>query len=169
MNPNTIVKNTAIAIFAALLMTSGTTFSALAYETGYGPIQLIRAQNIDDPAGPCKTADIDAGVAIAQGPHYPQIALEQGLEGFATVTFSMAFDGGTSNVKLAGTSGNSSLDQAAVDAVKSSRFAPEVHNCGKIAGLYGVSVVFSQSNAPDWPNLVVGSSSGTGGGHIVSK
>ena len=79
----------------------------------------------------------------------------------------MALDGSVSNVKLAGTSGNRFFDQAAVDAVKSSRFVPEVHNCSKIAGIYGIPVIFSQANAPDWPNIVLGSGGGTGGRRLI--
>jgi hypothetical protein len=70
---------------------------------------------------------------------------------------------------LAGTSGNRWFDQAAVEAVKSARFAPAVQNCSKIAGLYGIPVVFSQSNAPDWPNIVLGGGAGSGGGRPLIK
>ena len=50
------------------------------------------------------------------------------------------------------------LDQAAVEAVRNSRFTPEIHNCAKIAGIYDVPVFFSLSdNEADWQNLLVGS------------
>jgi TonB family protein len=158
-----------IAVLAAFLATIGTVSSALANETSYGPVQLITAQTIDDPPGVCKSEDTNATLSRAASPQYPEIALQQGVEGFSIVTFTMALDGSVSNVKLAGTSGNRLLDQAAVDAVKSSRFAPETHNCSKVAGIYGVPVVFSQKNASDWPNLVIGSGGGTGGGRQVIK
>jgi|GEM_PF-2889355 len=167
MYRNTPVNRTMIAALAVLVTVIGTVSGARAAETGYGSVQLITAQTIDDPAGPCKSADSAASITLARAPLYPTIALGEGVEGFATVTFTMSLDGSASNVKLAGTSGNRWLDQAAIDAVKSSRFAPEMHNCAKIAGLYGVPVVFSQSNAPDWPNIVVGNGAGTGGRIVV--
>ena len=168
MHPNTKVNSTTIAALAVLVAVIGTVSIALAAEAGYGPVQLIKAQTIGDPAGPCKSADTAASIALARAPQYPEIALAEGVEGFATVTFTMALDGSASNVKLAGTSGNRLLDHAAIDAVKSARFAPEMDNCAKIAGLYGVPVVFSQSNAHDWPNIFVGNGARTGG-HIVVK
>ena len=167
MHRNTKVNSTMTAALAVLVAVIGTVSIAFAAETGYGSVQLLKAQTIDDPVGPCKSADTAASIALARAPRYPEIALEQRVEGFAIVTFTMALDGGASNVKLAGTSGNRLLDQAATDAVKSARFAPEMDNCAKIAGLYGVPVVFSLSNAPDWPNIVIGGA-GTGG-HIVVK
>ena len=168
MHRNTTINHTMIAALAALVAVVGTVSSALAYETGYGPVQLVTAQQIDDPPGPCSSKDTEAGISLAVSPQYPEIALQEGLEGFSTVTFSMALDGSVSNVKLAGTSGNHLFDQAAVDAVKSTHFTPEVHNCSKIAGIYGIPVVFSQANAPDWPNIMVGSGTGAGG-HIRIK
>ena len=106
-----------IAALAPLVAVIGTISSALAYETGYGPVQLVTAQTTDDPPGPCKSDDTAASLTRAMAPQYPEIALQQGLEGFSIVTFTMALDGSVSNVKLAGTSGNRLLDQAAVDAV----------------------------------------------------
>ena len=158
-----------IAALAALVAIIGTASSAFAAETGYGPVQLITAQQIDDPAGPCKSEDTPGGITRAMAPRYPQIAFEEGLEGFSTVTFTMALDGSASNVKLAGTSGNRWFDLAAVEAVKSSRFVPATQNCSKIAGLYGVPVVFSLSNAPDWPSLYLVGGGSVGGGRPLIK
>ena len=165
MHSNTTITLTKIAALAALVAVIGTASSALAAETGYGTVQLVTAQQVDDPAGPCKSEDTAAGIAQAMAPRYPEIALAEGIEGFSIVTFTMALDGSASNVKLAGTSGNRLLDQAATDAVKSARFVPAAHNCAKISGIYGVPVVFSQSNAPEWPGLFLGS--GPGGRQLV--
>ena len=166
MNRNALT-NTWIAGLAALVAVIGTISSALAAETGYGPVQLISAQKIDDPPGACTSPDKAAGISRAWAPQYPEIALQTNQEGFATVTFSLALDGSVSNVKLAGTSGNRLLDQAAVDAVKSSRFTPVTQNCNTIAGVYGVPVVFSLKNASDWPNMVIGSGGGTSSKIVV--
>ena len=162
LNPLT---HTWIAGLAALVAVIGTVSSAMAYETGYGPVQLVTAQQIDDPPGACTSADKPAGFAFASSPLYPEIALQMNQEGFSTVTFALALDGSVSNVKLAGTSGNRLLDQAAVDAVKSSRFTLVTQHCAKIAGTYGVHVVFSLSNASDWPNIVIPSIESSAG-HI---
>ncbi|MBV8596666.1 MAG: energy transducer TonB [Candidatus Eremiobacteraeota bacterium] len=163
------INHTWIAAVAALVAVIGTVSSALAYETGYGPVQLINATQIDDPPGACTSADKPAGISRAWAPQYPEIALQMNQEGFSTVTFSLALDGSVSNVKLAGTSGNRLLDQAAVDAVKSSRFTPATQKCNTIAGTYGVPVVFSLRNANDWPNMVIGSGGGTAAARQVVK
>lgn len=166
MNRNPLI-NIWIAGLAALVAVIGTVSSALAAETGYGPVQLVTAQQIEDPPGACTSPDKAAGISRAFAPQYPEIALLENQEGFATVTFSLALDGSVSNVKLAGTSGNRLLDQAAVDAVKSSRFTPVTQKCNTIAGIYGVPVVFSLSNASDWPNMVIGSGAGTSSRTVV--
>ena len=161
------ISHTWIAALAALVAVIGTVSSAMAYETGYGPVQLVNATQIDDPPGACTSADKPAGISRAWAPRYPEIALQENQEGFSTVTFTLALDGSVSNVKLAGTSGNRLLDLAAVDAVKSSRFTPVVQKCSAIAGTYGVPVVFSLSNANDWPNIVIGSGGGTAARQVV--
>ena len=150
--------NLKIAALAALVAVTGTIASALAAETGFGPVQLIQAQTIDDPPGACENADRSAGITRDWEPTYPEFALGEGVEGVSTVTFTMALDGAVSNATLANASGNHMLDQAAVEAVRNSRFTPEIHNCAKIAGIYDVPVFFSLSdNEADWQNLLVGS------------
>ena len=67
----------------------------------------------------------------------------------------MALDGSVSNVMLAGTSGNRLFDRAAVDAVKNSHFAPATRHCGKVAGVYGVPVIFAKGeDNSGWATIV---------------
>src|SRR5271165_2781207 len=106
MHRITTINRTMIAALAALVAVIGTVSSVLAAETGYGPVQLVTVQTIDDPPGPCSSKDTDATITRAMAPQYPEIALQEGLEGYSLVTFSMGLDGSVSNVKLAGTSGN---------------------------------------------------------------
>lgn len=128
---------------ATLAFIAGFASIASAYETGYGPIQLVSVSQTIDPPG-CTASDADATIIKGYAPQYPEINLEQGLEGYSLVTFTMALDGSVSNVALAGTSGNRLFDRAAVDAVKKSHFAPATRHCDKVAGVYGVPVVFAK-------------------------
>jgi len=55
---------------------------------------------------------------------YPPLAKRLGLEGTARVRFTVSADGSVSSLTLAETSGDSSLDQAALDAVQDSSPLP---------------------------------------------
>jgi outer membrane biosynthesis protein TonB len=93
MHRNTTISLTKIAALVALVAVIGTASTAFAAQTGYGPVQLATAQQIDDPAGPRKSEDTAPVITHAMAPRYPEIALAEGLEGFSTVTFTMALDG----------------------------------------------------------------------------
>ena len=135
------VKLGTIGLVASIAVMLGGASIAAAYQTGYNDLQLIA---LTDPA-PASCSDASATIAQAYFPRYPQIALEMGEEGDSIVTFTMGLDGSASNVKLAGTSGNRLFDRAAVDAVSKTRFNPALQHCSKLAGLYGIHVVFRQS------------------------
>ena len=65
MHRDRTINHTMIAALAALVAVIGTVSSALAYETGYGPVQLVTAQQIDDPRDPAR-ARISTLVLLAR-------------------------------------------------------------------------------------------------------
>lgn len=149
-----------IGVVTTIAVMLGVASIASAYQTGYNDLQLIA---VTDPA-PASCSDASATIAQGYVPRYPQIALEMGKEGDSIVTFTMGLDGSVSNVKLAGTSGNRLFDRAAVDAVSKTRFNPAIQHCSKLAGLYGIHVVFRQSTPDEGQFLVP-----LGGGARVIK
>lgn len=131
-----------IGFAAALAAVIGVATTAVASETGFSQIQPLYTIEAATPL--CAGTEQSARMLQAHTPDYPAIALGMGVEGSALVVFTMSKDGTIADASVADTSGNQWLDRAAVDAVRKSRFAPAVHNCSKIAGVYGVEVLFAR-------------------------
>jgi TonB family protein len=128
----------AAAVSAVASLASGSS----AYETGFGPVSLAAATQAVDALS-CSVSNAPARIVLPDWPEYPQIPLEEDVEGFSLVAFTLDLNGNVSDVRLASSSGNVLLDRAAVDAVRQSRFAPAISNCAKIAGSYDMPIVFS--------------------------
>ena len=133
-----VLASTAAAAAAGLATIS----SAAAYETGFSELRPLYTMQAADSH--CKTSEEVARMTLVVQPEYPEIALGQGIEGSTLVVFAMSNKGTVSNATIADTSGDIWLDFAALDAVERSHYAPAVHNCAKIAGLYGIEVVFAK-------------------------
>jgi TonB family protein len=129
----------AAAVLAAVI---GVATTAAASETGLSALQPL--YTIEAPTPLCAGSESLARITDAHQPEYPAIALGMGVEGNTLVVFTMNQNGTIADASVADTSGNQWLDQAAVDAVRKSRFAPAVHNCSKIGGVYGVEVLFAR-------------------------
>jgi len=145
MTSNSLQKTLRLGLIgtaAALAAVVGLATTAAAYETGFSQISPLFT--IEAPTPLCAGSEASARISDVHQPQYPEIALGQGIEGSALVVFTMAKDGTIADASIADTSGNRWLDSAAVDAVRKSRFAPAVHNCSKIGGVYGVQVLFAR-------------------------
>jgi protein TonB len=129
----------AAAVLAAVV---GIATTAAAAETAVG--QLHPLYTIESATPLCAGSEASARITDIHQPEYPAIALGMGVEGSTLVVFTMNQDGTIADASVADTSGNQWLDHAAVDAVRKSRFAPAVHNCSKIGGVYGVEVLFAR-------------------------
>ena len=129
----------AAAVLAAVV---GIATTATAAETAVGQLQPL--YTIESTTPLCAGSEASARITDIHQPEYPAIALGMGVEGNALVVFTMNQDGTIADASVADTSGNQWLDRAAVDAVRKSRFAPAVHNCSKIGGVYGVEVLFAR-------------------------
>lgn len=77
---------------------------------------------------------------------YPEMAKEQGASGETDVAVTLDATGHVIATKIAKSAGNPLLDQAALQAAKSSSFSPQIENCRAVGGVYIFQVVFSPDN-----------------------
>ena len=81
------------------------------------------------PAGPVNASDriVDAKMSYAAAPEYPDIARDQGVRGTSVVFVTVDSHGSIVHMSIASSSGNVSLDRAALTAARSSQYlAPKV-------------------------------------------
>ncbi|MBC5809298.1 MAG: energy transducer TonB [Candidatus Eremiobacteraeota bacterium] len=91
----------------------------------------------------CASPHQDAKTTQKAEADYPEMARQQGAVGTATVKVSLSATGGVNNVSIFKSAGNQSLDQEALKAARNSRYAPEVEDCQKTAGVYLFVVEFT--------------------------
>lgn len=97
------------------------------------PVQAQSAQRM------C-IANSGAHIVMIHAPDYPTIARIQGATGTAIVQVDLSASGDLSTASILKSSGNRFLDDAALRAVRDSRFAPEVTDCATVGGSYLVEV-----------------------------
>lgn len=105
------------------------------------PLQPPHAET-NGAAVTCGGADRAAAIAGPAFAEYPAIARLQGVGGEAHVRVDLSNAGTVRGASLDRSSGNRWLDGAALAAVRTTRFAPEIANCLPVAGSYGLSVRF---------------------------
>jgi protein TonB len=86
------------------------------------------------PACPVPNADPVAVNAVQAD--YPDIARQQGAEGTAQIQVTLDASGSVTKAVVYKSTGNASLDQAAIAAAKASKYTPEIVNCVKTGGNY---------------------------------
>lgn len=99
-----------------------------------------QAQTLATTAPTCMTSDLDARIVQAVPADYPELARREGATGTTFVQVDLLATGDIADVSIAKSSGNSLLDDAALSAVRASRFAPAMHDCNEISGSYLVQV-----------------------------
>lgn len=75
-------------------------------------------------------------------PHYPPDALRERASGKTILVISIDANGGVLDIQVLTSSGNRSLDRAAIQAARKWRFNPEVRNGQKVASRVQVPVDF---------------------------
>ncbi|HEY3412285.1 MAG TPA: energy transducer TonB [Armatimonadota bacterium] len=93
---------------------------------------------------PVAAPDRDAVKLNDPAQEYPSSAYEEGVEGTAKVTFTITPDGITTDASIGQSSGDSRLDQAALDYVKRLRFRPAMKDGLPVPVQATRSVVFSR-------------------------
>jgi protein TonB len=88
------------------------------------------------PKPACAQPHVDATTTNPVTPDTPEMAKQQGATGSVSVKVSLSPTGGVTGATIYKSSGNSLLDNAAVQAAKESTYAPEIDNCEKVAGDY---------------------------------
>ncbi len=78
------------------------------------------------------TKSFDSVIANYSQPRYPRMAIRRGLTGIVTLTLWIRGNGNVDKVELTKSSGHKSLDQSALDAVKSWKFKNIASTMGHI-------------------------------------
>lgn len=98
--------------------------------------------NVGEPPAPPPVATgivqpATAPVVVSGGaPKYPYAAQQDGIEGTVVVRFLLNKSGGVDDVSVSTSSGNSSLDRAALNAAKNYRFSPGLDEYGRPVRCY---------------------------------
>jgi periplasmic protein TonB len=94
---------------------------------------------------PAGCAHPDSGAAVVATPSPPEIAPDarvSGTSGTALVKVQLDASGAVTETSVTQTSGNPSLDLVALAMARDARYAPALHDCKPIAGIYTFSVKF---------------------------
>lgn len=83
------------------------------------------SKNIDFGAAP---ADGDVLPLVRVPPQYPRIALERGIEGYATCEFDITPEGTTENIHVIDAMPQGIFDRAAMQAVSKFKYKPKIVN-----------------------------------------
>jgi protein TonB len=94
------------------------------------------------PRPACAVPNADARTINAATVETPEIAKEQGATGIAEIRVDLSATGKVLGVSVYKSTGNAALDQAALEAARSSTFSPDVVNCVPVAGFYRFHVDF---------------------------
>ncbi|HKW45110.1 MAG TPA: TonB family protein, partial [Candidatus Eremiobacteraceae bacterium] len=73
---------------------------------------------------------------------YPQIALQQNIEGTVVVLVTIGPTGELVSASIASSSGNAALDEAALAAARSSRYSPYIANGSPVTQQYKIVYEF---------------------------
>jgi len=125
---------------AALTAVVVTATTAYAHKSTLSDVYPLYALGSSTPS--CVGSERAARMIQARAPEYPAIALEQGVSGQALIEIVLDSDGNLMGASVARTSGNHLLDQAALHAVKASRYAAGINDCSSVGGTFRVEVDF---------------------------
>lgn len=77
------------------------------------------------------------------GQYYPKDAIARNAQGTARLSFDVGVDGTVQNLKIAQSSGDASLDQAAITCASSWRYTPAMQNGQPVVKPWSASVVWA--------------------------
>ena len=115
--------------------------------TGAGSAGVVQAA----PGGTDQAGPVGAALPANPPPKYPQLAAEQKVEGRVMLVVDVAIDGSAAAVELERSSGDASLDAAAMKAAKSWKYQPAVEKGKPVASRVRVPIDFKmdQEDAGD--------------------
>jgi TonB family protein len=94
------------------------------------------------PGSACTSQAVPAAISTPVPPDYPVVAAEQKISGDALVQVDLAPSGAVLNATIFKTTGNASLDSAAVLAARRQTYSPQIINCQTVGGSYLIGVGF---------------------------
>jgi len=118
--PSKEVKPATVPIAAA----AGEEVEAATIETSTFTEVIKRTDETDIPVVPFWKVEIKPQPVNIPVPTYPDMARSAGIEGQSVVEALVGIDGSVSDARILKSSGNSSLDAAAVEAAMRSKFTP---------------------------------------------
>lgn len=97
------------------------------------------------PKPSCVTPFADATTREKYAPEMPELAREQGLSGTAHVQVQLSATGSVTAVKIFESTGNSALDDAALEAARRTTYSPKIVDCERVPGTYLFRVEFENN------------------------
>lgn len=94
------------------------------------------------PKPACSAPDVAAKTLVTESPDVPQDPSGQGYTGTAKVKVDLDASGNVLGTSIYESTGSMELDRAALDAARSSRYAPEERDCKNVSGSYLFTVDF---------------------------
>jgi protein TonB len=101
-----------------------------------GPVATGRAA--------CAVPDANAHTVNQTVPEYPDAARIAGATGVTEVRVALSSTGVVTGLDILKSSGNKALDAAALQAARSSTYAPDIRNCEPVPGTYRFVAEFQQ-------------------------
>ncbi|MEO6913881.1 MAG: TonB family protein [Candidatus Baltobacteraceae bacterium] len=140
-------SNTGPAVVAPAQPKNGSDIGVPQGQGTAAPAPVRSAPPAPTPAARCAVPYRDAVATNKVPPDYPEMAREQNL-GVVTVLVKVTVgaSGSLTNATVQQSSGNSSIDNAAVAAARASSYSPKIVNCLPVAGDYGFTAEFDPGN-----------------------
>ena len=104
------------------------------------PVVVAAAPTPTKPA--CANPNVPATATQKVTPDMPDIARQMGASGTAQIKVTLDANGNVTDTTVYASTHNKALDNAAMQAAKQSKYAPEVDNCVKTGGSYLYTVTF---------------------------
>lgn len=104
---------------------------------------LLPSPGLEATHPTCTTTDRPARIVRSVEPQYPLIAKLQRLAGTSHIRVDLSATGRSLGAFVAVSSGSTTLDRAALEAVNSMVYAPETRACAAVSGSYAIEVEFS--------------------------
>jgi len=103
---------------------------------------IVAATVTSDTAPSCDHPNAVVGVTNMVQPMYPKLAREQGISGTATIRVDVDEKGGVTNAYVFKSAGDNSLDVAALNAARQSKYSPETFRCLPLPATYDFVMSF---------------------------
>ena len=105
---------------------------------------MVAATVTSDTAPSCDHPNAVVGITNMVQPTYPKLAREQGISGTATIKVDVDENGGVTNAYVYRSAGDNSLDIAALNAARQSKYSPETFRCLPLSATFDFVMNFGK-------------------------